>query len=50
MSLLPGTVILTGTPEGVGIGREKPVFLKKDDTIIVEIEGIGKLENEVSKE
>ena len=44
-TLLPGTVILTGTPEGVGMARKPPVFLKPGDRIAVEIEGIGRLEN-----
>jgi 2-keto-4-pentenoate hydratase/2-oxohepta-3-ene-1,7-dioic acid hydratase in catechol pathway len=46
-TLLPGTVILTGTPEGVGVARTPPVFLKPGDTIEVEIDGIGTLVNEV---
>ncbi len=46
-TLYPGTVIMTGTPEGVGFARKPPVFLKSGDTIEVEIEGIGKLSNQV---
>jgi 2-keto-4-pentenoate hydratase/2-oxohepta-3-ene-1,7-dioic acid hydratase in catechol pathway len=46
-TLLPGTVILTGTPEGVGIGRNPPKFLRPGDTFTVEIEGIGTLTNPV---
>ena len=42
-TLLPGTVILTGTPEGVGYARDPPVWLKEGDTITVEIEKIGAL-------
>lgn len=45
--LLSGTVILTGTPPGVGAARKPPVFLRAGDRIAVEIDGIGKLENEV---
>ena len=45
MTLLPGTVILTGTPGGVGFTREPAVFLKDGDMIEVEIENIGKLVN-----
>lgn len=45
MTLSPGTVILTGTPPGVGFARKPPVFLKKGDTIRIEIEKIGALEN-----
>ncbi|OPZ97310.1 MAG: Ureidoglycolate lyase [Planctomycetes bacterium ADurb.Bin412] len=50
MTLLPGTVILTGTPSGVGYGREVPVFLKPGDQLAVEVEGIGRLENPVAAE
>ncbi len=47
--LLPGTVILTGTPHGVGGARKPPIFLQPGDTVSVEIEGIGTLTNPVSK-
>jgi 2-keto-4-pentenoate hydratase/2-oxohepta-3-ene-1,7-dioic acid hydratase in catechol pathway len=50
MTLRPGTVILTGTPEGVGMGRKPPVWMKEGDTVAVEIEGIGRLENPVGRE
>lgn len=50
MTLLPGTVIMTGTPAGVGFARKPPVFLKAGDLIEVEIEGIGTLRNSVLKE
>lgn len=49
-TLYPGTVIMTGTPEGVGFARKPPVFLKPGDKIEIEIEGIGKLINLVSRE
>ena len=49
-TLLPGTVILTGTPQGVGFARNPPVFLKKGDRITIEIERIGTLVNPVSEE
>ena len=49
-TLLPGTVILTGTPHGVGFARKPPVFLKAGDTVTVEIEGIGALTNPVVEE
>jgi 2-keto-4-pentenoate hydratase/2-oxohepta-3-ene-1,7-dioic acid hydratase in catechol pathway len=49
-TLLPGTVILTGTPHGVGAGRKPPVFLKAGDVVEVEIEGIGVLRNSVVEE
>lgn len=47
MTLLPGTVILTGTPEGVGFPRTPPIFLKDGDVVECEIEGIGLLNNPV---
>jgi 2-keto-4-pentenoate hydratase/2-oxohepta-3-ene-1,7-dioic acid hydratase in catechol pathway len=50
MTLYPGTLILTGTPEGVGFTREPPVFLRDGDIITIEIEGIGKLVNPVRQE
>ncbi len=46
-SLLPGTVILTGTPSGVGFARKPPVFLKHGDTVEIEVESIGVLKNTV---
>ncbi len=50
LTLLPGTVILTGTPGGVGFTRTPPVFLKDGDLITIEIEGIGNLANRIGKE
>lgn len=50
MTLLPGTVIMTGTPPGVGFARKPPVFLKAGDTIEIEVEGIGTLCNPVAEE
>ncbi|MCM8803815.1 MAG: fumarylacetoacetate hydrolase family protein [Candidatus Omnitrophica bacterium] len=50
MTLLPGTIILTGTPSGVGYARKPPVFLKEGDIVEIEIEGIGILKNFVIKE
>ena len=49
-TLLPGTVILTGTPHGVGMARQPPLFLKPGDRVTVEIDGIGALENPVVEE
>jgi 2-keto-4-pentenoate hydratase/2-oxohepta-3-ene-1,7-dioic acid hydratase in catechol pathway len=49
-TLLPGTVILTGTPHGVGYARKPPVFLKAGDTVTIEIEKIGALTNPVVDE
>jgi 2-keto-4-pentenoate hydratase/2-oxohepta-3-ene-1,7-dioic acid hydratase in catechol pathway len=47
-TLPAGTLILTGTPEGVGFARKPPVWLQPGDTITVEIEGIGTLSNPVA--
>ena len=47
MTLLPGTVIATGTPAGVGMGFDPPKFLKSGDVVECEIEGIGVLRNTV---
>jgi 2-keto-4-pentenoate hydratase/2-oxohepta-3-ene-1,7-dioic acid hydratase in catechol pathway len=43
-----GDLIATGTPEGVGIGRDPPVFLKPGDVVRCEIDGIGAIENRVA--
>jgi 2-keto-4-pentenoate hydratase/2-oxohepta-3-ene-1,7-dioic acid hydratase in catechol pathway len=43
MTLYPGDVISTGTPDGVGAARNPPEFLKPGDLVEIEIEGIGKL-------
>ena len=47
MTLLPGTIIATGTPSGVGMGFDPPRFLKSGDVVECEIEGIGVLQNTV---
>lgn len=49
ITLIPGDVIATGTPAGVGIGFDPPVYLKSGDMVRMEIEGIGVLENRVEK-
>jgi 2-keto-4-pentenoate hydratase/2-oxohepta-3-ene-1,7-dioic acid hydratase in catechol pathway len=49
-TLLPGTVILTGTPHGVGMARKPPRWLKPGDTVSIEIEKIGTLTNPVIDE
>ena len=49
-TLLPGTVILTGTPHGVGFARKPPVFLQPGDSVTIEIDGIGALTNPVVEE
>lgn len=47
MTLEPGDIIATGTPDGVGVFRKPPVFLKRGDVMEVEIEGLGVLRNPV---
>ena len=49
-TLLPGTVILTGTPHGVGFARKPPVWLKPGDSVTIEIDKIGTLTNPVVEE
>ena len=49
-TLLPGTVILTGTPSGVGMAADPPRWLQPGDRVDVEIEGIGRLSNPVIAE
>lgn len=49
-TLLPGTVILTGTPHGVGMARKPALWLKAGDSVTIEIEGIGSLTNPVVEE
>jgi acylpyruvate hydrolase len=47
MTLVPGDVISTGTPSGVGYVRNPPIFLAHGDIVEIEIEGIGILKNPV---
>ncbi|MDR7417793.1 MAG: fumarylacetoacetate hydrolase family protein [Armatimonadota bacterium] len=47
MTLEPGDIIATGTPEGVGMGMNPPVWLKPGDVMEAEIEGIGVLRNPI---
>lgn len=49
-TLLPGTVILTGTPHGVGMASKPPRWLQQGDSVIIEIEKIGQLINPVESE
>ena len=49
-TLLPGTVIATGTPEGVGMAMKPPGFIHAGDTVRIEITGLGTLENPVVAE
>ena len=45
--LNPGDIIATGTPGGVGHARKPPVYLTGGETVVTEIEGLGRLENRV---
>jgi 2-keto-4-pentenoate hydratase/2-oxohepta-3-ene-1,7-dioic acid hydratase in catechol pathway len=47
MTLEPGDIIATGTPEGVGMGRTPPEFLKDGDVVEAEVEGVGILRNRI---
>lgn len=47
ITLEPGDVIATGTPSGVGMARNPPVFLKPGDLMEVEVEGLGVLSNRI---
>jgi 2-keto-4-pentenoate hydratase/2-oxohepta-3-ene-1,7-dioic acid hydratase in catechol pathway len=47
MTIEPGDVVATGTPEGVGLGRTPPEYLKDGDVVETEVEGIGMLRNTV---
>jgi 2-keto-4-pentenoate hydratase/2-oxohepta-3-ene-1,7-dioic acid hydratase in catechol pathway len=49
-TLLPGTVILTGTPGGVGAGMKPPQFLQPGDKVTVKLEKVGELSNPVTTE
>ena len=48
MTLEPGDVLFTGTPEGVILGREDKVWLKAGDEIVCEVEGVGRLVNRLA--
>jgi 2-keto-4-pentenoate hydratase/2-oxohepta-3-ene-1,7-dioic acid hydratase in catechol pathway len=50
IELLPGDIIATGTPEGVGFARKPPLWMKAGDVIEIEISGIGTLRNGVVAE
>jgi 2-keto-4-pentenoate hydratase/2-oxohepta-3-ene-1,7-dioic acid hydratase in catechol pathway len=47
ITLEPGDIIATGTPEGVGAFRQPPIFLKPGDVVEVEIDRLGVLRNQV---
>ena len=46
-TLEPGDILATGTPEGVGVARQPPVFLVPGDVVRCEIEGVGAIENRI---
>ncbi len=50
LTLEPGDLIATGTPAGVGFARKPPLFLRGGDTVVVEIELLGRLENPLRQE
>jgi acylpyruvate hydrolase len=49
-TVLPGDVILTGTPGGVGFRRDPQLFLRDGDEVTVEVDGVGSLTNRVRRE
>lgn len=50
ITLEPGDIIATGTPEGVGVFRTPPIFLKPGDVVEIEVQGLGVLRNPVTAE
>ena len=48
--LLPGDIVSTGTPYGVGLGRTPKRWLKPGETVTVSVEGLGELTNPVTAE
>ncbi len=46
-TLTPGDLLWTGTPPGVGMGRKPPLWLKPGDTVSVEVDGVGRIENPI---
>jgi 2-keto-4-pentenoate hydratase/2-oxohepta-3-ene-1,7-dioic acid hydratase in catechol pathway len=48
--LVPGDVIVTGTPGGVGFVRNPPIFMKPGDTVEVDVDKIGVLSNPIVQE
>ena len=49
-TLLPGDLILTGTPGGVGVRRDPPLLLGPGDVVAVEVGGVGRIENTMKEE
>jgi 2,4-didehydro-3-deoxy-L-rhamnonate hydrolase len=50
MTLVPGDIIVTGTPPGVGSARDPQVWLKAGDEVTIEIQGLGALTNPVESD
>lgn len=50
MALVPGDLIITGTPAGVGLARKPPLWMKPGDVCEVEVEGVGVLRNPIVDE
>ncbi|KAI1127613.1 hypothetical protein F5Y10DRAFT_242297 [Nemania abortiva] len=48
-TLQPGDILATGTPAGVGIGKQPPVFLKSGDEISISVTGLGTLTNQIAQ-
>lgn len=47
VTLVPGDIITNGTPDGIGTFRTPPIYVQPGDTVVVDIEGIGRLTNPV---
>jgi len=47
MTFLPGDIIVSGTPSGVGFARKPPIWMKPGDTCEVELEKVGVLSNPI---
>jgi len=48
MTLMPGDIIATGTPPGVGMGRKPPQFLKPGDVVTLGVDGLGEQRSSVT--
>ena len=49
ITLYPGDIIMTGTPSGVGVGFKPPKYIGPGDEVVIEIDGIGRLETPVAR-
>ena len=47
MTLMPGDIVTTGTPPGVGMGKKPQIFLKSGDVMELKIDGLGKQKQDV---